>query len=316
MEYLNSPCGGGKTYSLIERAANLAWSGNPVLFCQPTVELIEQTAVNLRAAYPQIIVKTIHKDNSPTTPVKDIIKALFAERPDEYILLITQSALERITADFDRDRWHLIVDEIPNVTRCFDENLPERHDIITDLIDASPGTDAQYDLLTAEDAEILEEIAKNENKDAVWEKFKELANTLLSPRWDSYVDREVYDKLVNGSGSRRRLNVFSILKPDIFEGFRSVTLAGACFKDSLLYRYWSKLGVKFVTAANSNLRYEQHENGNELTILWAIEKNWSKWLMRRGEGEGQVLKMMEEAVLKEFCNSSFLYRVGRLERRR
>ena len=123
MEYLNSPCGGGKTYSLIKRAANLAWSGNPVLFCQPTVELIEQTVTNMRNTYPQIIVRAIHKDNS-LAPVKDIIKALFANRPDEYVLFITQSALERITADFDRDRWHLIIDEIPNVTRCFDENLP------------------------------------------------------------------------------------------------------------------------------------------------------------------------------------------------
>ena len=195
--------------------------------------------------------------------------------------------LKELPANFDRSQWHLIVDEIPNVTRCFDENLPERHDIITDLIDASPGMDAHYDLLTADDVGELEAIARNENKDAVWEKFKELANTLLSPRWDSYVDREAYDKLVNGTGSRRRLSVFSLLKPDIFEGFRSVTIVGACFNDSLLYRYWSsKLGVKFVPAANHNLRYERHENGNELTILWAIEQNWSKWLMRQGEGTG------------------------------
>ena len=86
-----------------------------------------------------------------------------------------------------------------------------------------------------------------------------------------------------------------------------MTLAGACFKDSLLYRYWSsKLGVRFVRAASHDLRYEEHENGEELTILWAIQKNWSKWLM--GQKEGQVLKMMEEAVLAEFGKiSSFLY---------
>ena len=304
VEYLNSPAGGGKTHSLIKKAAKLAWNGNPVLFCQPTVELIEQTAANMKNDHQDMIVETIHKVNSPT-PVKDIVKALFAESPDEYVLLITQSALERIPSDFDRSQWHLIVDEIPNVTRCFDENLPEKHDIITDLIDTSPGTDAHYDLLTADDVEKLEEIARNEHRDAVWEKFKELANTLLSPRWDSYVDREAYDKLVNGSGSRRRLSVFSLLRPDIFEGFRSVTLAGACFKDSLLYRHWSKLGVGFVPAANHNLRYEQHENADELTILWAIEQNWSKWLMR--QGEGQVLKMMKEAVLREFGDANFLY---------
>ena len=211
IEYLNSPAGGGKTHSLIIKAAKLAWNGHPVLFCQPTVELIEQTAADIKKGYPDMIVEAIHKDKS-STPVRDIIKALFSERPDEYVLFITQSALERIPEGFDRSQWHLIVDEIPNVTRCFDENLPERHDLITNLIDASPGTDPHYDLITAEDVEQLEAIARNQHEDAVWDKFKELANTLISPRWDSYVDREGYDKLVNGSGSRRRLRVFSLLK--------------------------------------------------------------------------------------------------------
>ena len=58
-------------------------------------------------------------------------------------------------------------------------------------------------------------------------------------------------------------------------------------------------------AADCDLRYNQHENGEELSILWAIEHNWSKWLMNRREG--QVLRMMEEAVLKEFGGADFLY---------
>jgi hypothetical protein len=151
----------------------------------------------------------------------------------------------------------------------------------------------------------LEAIARNEQDDAIWGRFKELAYTLLSPQWQSYVDRKGYDKLVNGAGSRRKLGVFSLLRPDVFEGFASVTLAGACFEDSLLYHHWSKLGVKFVRTANHNLRYEEHENGKELTILWAIEQNWSKWLMK--QGEGQVLKMIEQAVLSEFGQADFLY---------
>ena len=178
IEFLNSPAGGGKTQNLISEAYELARHDTYVLFCQPTIDLINQTIEDTKNRFPSLYVKTIHKDNSPT-PVKDIIKSLFAERPGEHVLFITQSALERIPADFGRDRWHLIVDEIPNVTRCFDENLPERHDIITSLIDASPGTDAHYDLLTADDVEGLEAIARNKHRDAVWEKFKELANTLL-----------------------------------------------------------------------------------------------------------------------------------------
>ncbi len=250
-----------------------------------------------------LFIKTIHRDNS-LTPVVDIAKYLFRPHSEPHVLFITQAAFERIKADFKKSKWHLIVDEIPDIARCFDQKLAETHKIITSYLRRSPDH-TPYDLLSVEDVEQLEAIVENENDDAVWANFKDLANTVLSPRWVSYVDRQAYETLVNGGGSKSKLTVFSLLKPSIFEGFRSVTLAGACFKDSLLYRYWSKLGVEFVEAANLNLRYKQHENGDELTILWAIEQNWSKWLL--GKNEGQVLKMMEKAVLKEFGGAEFLY---------
>jgi len=207
IEYLNSPAGGGK-HSLIKKAAEFARPGEPVLFCQPTVDLINQTVADMERDYPQLIVRAIHKDNSQK-PVKDIINSFFDEIPDAYILVITQSAFERIDADFDRYQWHLIIDEIPNVTRCFDANLPETHGLITSLISASPVPDTQYDLITIDDDEQLEMIAKNKHKDEVWNEFKELAYTLLSPRWDNYVDRDAYENLINGTGSR--LNIFSRL---------------------------------------------------------------------------------------------------------
>jgi hypothetical protein len=199
----------------------------------------------------------------------------------------------------------LIVDEFPNVTQCFDQNLTETHEIITSYLGTSPVPNTPYDLLSVEDDEQLEAIAKNENDDDVWQGFKDLAYILLSPWWDSYVDRKAYENLINGSGSRSKLTVFSLLRPEIYEDFRSVTLAGACFEESLLYRYWSNLGVKFVEDADHDLRYEQHENGGELTILWAVEQNWSKCLFNKKDG--QVLKMMEEAVIKEFDGAEFLF---------
>ena len=301
---VNSPDGGGKTHSLVRIAAELAGNDTYVLFVQPTVDLISQTAADMTKRHPGLFIETIHRDNSPT-PVRNITRYLFQPYPDGHVLFITQAAFERIKADFKKSKWHLIVDEIPNITRCFDQNLAENHTIITPYLGTSPDPNTPYDLLSVKDFEQLEAIADNENDDAVWANFKDLANILLSPRWESYVDRKAYDNLINGGGSKSKLTVFSVLKPNIFQGFRSVTLAGACFKDSLLYLYWSKLGIEFVEAANHNLRYEQHENGDELTILWAVEQNWSKCLLNKKDG--QVLKMMEEAVLKEFGGAEFLY---------
>jgi hypothetical protein len=112
--------------------------------------------------------------------------------------------------------------------------LTESHKFITSSIGRSPVPGTPYDLLTVTDTKQLEAIADNEHDDAVWANFKDLANTVLSRRWVSYVDRQAYETLVNGGGSKSKLTVFSLLKPSIFEGFRSVTLAGACFRDSLL----------------------------------------------------------------------------------
>jgi len=199
----------------------------------------------------------------------------------------------------------LVVDEIPSVTHCFDQNLTENHKILTSFIDRLPVVGTPYDLLTATDVDQLEAIAKNESDDVVWENFKDPANILLSPRWESYVDRKAYEELIIGSGSRNKLTVFSLLRPEIFEGFRSVTLAGACFEDTLLYRYWSKMGVKFKEAANIDLRYVKHTNGDELTILYAVPQDWSKWLAK--QKEGKVLRLMEVAAIKEFGEAEFLY---------
>ena len=182
-------------------------------------------------------------------------------------------------------------------------NLPETHGLISSLVSTSPVPDTQYDLLTIDDDEQLKTIAENKHSDEVWDEFKELAYTLLSPRWDSYVGRKSYENLIDGGGSK--LTVFSLLRPDIVYGFRSVTLAGACFKDSLLYRYWSKRGIGFTQTTKLNLRYNQHENGDKLTILWAVEQDWSKWLSK--QKDGQVLKMIAEAVRNEFCGSNFLF---------
>ena len=70
------------------------------------------------------------------------------------------------------------------------------------------------------------------------------------------------------------------------------------FQNSLLFRYWSKLGIEFVSADNVSLRYDQHTNGDELTVLYAIERDWSKYLFTQKEG-----KVLETEWRKPFRSS-------------
>jgi len=304
IQYVDAPAGSGKTFGFIDKVGELTSAGDNVLIAQPTVDLIQQTVGELKHRFHSVYVNEIHKGNS-SSPVLDITKYLFYPHPKPHALFITQSALERLKADFKREYWHLIVDEIPQVTRIFDENLSVNHGIITAHISATPLPSVNYDLLSVHDYNALGLIAMNRDEDKVQEQFREVANTLLSPRWQSYVDPQSYKNLLHSTGVRRRLTVFSLFQPSIFEGFKSVTIAGACFQDSLLFRYWSTLGINFVEAANPNLRFKEHHNGDELTLLWAVVPPWSKSLA--SQKEGKVLQMMEEAALKEFGEAEFLF---------
>ena len=304
IQYVDAPAGSGKTFGLTDKIGDLTSAGDNVLVVQPTVELIRQTVAVLKERYPYIYVKEIHKDNS-FSPVSDATKYLFEHRPEPHALFITQSALERIKAAFKREYWHLIVDEIPQVTRFFDETLAVNHTIITDHVRTKFLSDGGYDVLSVHNFNALDNIARNSDEDKIHGEFKELANSLLSDHWQNYVDPLTYTNLLENIGVRRRLTVYSLLQPSLFYGFKTVTIAGACFRDSLLFRYWSTLGVTFIEAAKTNLRYKEHRNGNELTLLWAVDPPWSKWL--GSQKEGKVLQMMEEAALKEFGEAEFLF---------
>ena len=108
----------------------------------------------------------------------------------------------------------------------------------------------------------MERIARNENHDEVFETFRELVQTLLNPHWESFVDTEKFEKLK--SREQSRLSVHSVLLPSVLEGFASVTMAAANFRDSMIYQLWKAKGVDFreSKALGFSLRFQEHQNGH------------------------------------------------------
>src|SRR6185369_13408379 len=107
------------------------------------------------------------------------------------------------------------------------------------------------------DRQALEQIARNKDRDQVWDIFQQFANVLISPHWSAYVLDDQYTNLINGAGERRKLLAFAHLKPSLLDGFASATVMGACFKQSVLYQLWSSAGVEFRphSAITRKLRY-------------------------------------------------------------
>jgi hypothetical protein len=62
------------------------------------------------------------------------------------VLFITHAAFMRVPYIENKGRWHLIMDEVPQVDVFEELNLPDTHSLITPLLELRP-FDAAYGLL-------------------------------------------------------------------------------------------------------------------------------------------------------------------------
>lgn len=307
LHYLDAPAGAGKTYAIqgeIERFVN---HGERIILCQPTTQLLDQTAKGLRDRFPDVHQEVFYAENEFDRVVGRITKYLGKPYPEPHVLMITWEAFQRLGFIPNREAWNLIVDEIPQVQVCFDEVLSRTHRVITDYLCRESPENEQYAYLLAGDPTEIRKIAENRDGDAGYQVFRELAVRIESRHWSNFVDRGSYERLLESKSDSKKLTVFSFLRPSIFEGFKSVLIAGACFTDSLLFKYFSKQGVTFHEAKHvkDSLRYTQHQNGQTLTILYATDKPWSKNL--RDKDQGKAWSTILETVKKEFGDGRFVW---------
>jgi hypothetical protein len=256
IKYIDAPSGAGKTYAIQEKVDNLAQEGKTVIVAQPTKILIDETVDSVRKRHPDLDVRAIHSDNT-----EEVAKRImdYGTYPDATPpLFITYAGFERVPFFLNRNEIHVVIDEIPQVHEIFDEKLKANHSVITKHLVCGPCSNRRYARLQVDDKAAVKSIARNENQDEVNKIFQPLANRLLSDRWETYVLSSSYENLIKGTGAHKRFTTFSLLNPSILEGFASVTIAGAWFRESLLFLLWSKRGVKFIEDREVQLRYNAH----------------------------------------------------------
>jgi len=171
----------------------------------------------------------------------------------------------------------VFIDEVPNAAKCKTHNLSQTHAHLTDSIGVAEH-DAIYGQVEVTDADALEKIAKNETSDDLWEQISETAWLLLSDAWEVFVNLEQYRKLQQGNGQTRQLSFHCVLRPQVFEGFKRVSIAGADVEESIFYNLFADQDVKFAIdePLGNRLRYNAHKNGHHITIYYAFEGFWSK----------------------------------------
>ena len=164
-------------------------------------------------------------------------------------------------------------------------------------------------------------------EDEIHEAFADLTSRLVSSHWNLYVDREKF--VAFERGDTYELEVHGLLSPSIFEQFASVTLMAANLRETIMYRYFDKVGCTFGEHGfiNNNLLDREHPNGSRLKIKHLCDRKWSKTLrdqiVHKPDGEdddtvsvGQLYLQLcqdEASADAPVCADQLGRRVGELE---
>ena len=212
--------------------------------------------------------------------------------------------------------WTILFDELPVVDRDFTKNVPATHSIVTDHISAL-SNDPVYYTLTASDPAALRVIAENRERDDVYEVFRDVADALVSDHWDVYARKENWDRMMKGDseGGKYQFLCFGLLKPTIFEGFKSATAMGAMLTESVMFHWWLNEGVEFephpAIDRRVRERLPEHPNGAHLTIRYLFDEPWSKRTRDTPiEVDGRAVHKLDyakEKLREEFGDAPFLW---------
>jgi hypothetical protein len=306
--------GSGKTFAMCDYVDVNAELGQKYLIVQPSRTLINQTAAVLRSKGHGYPVSAIHGGNTDHV-MRDIEQATRAMGEKQGGVIIVSHAAFMMSNLFihNQPEWHVIMDEIVQADHCFERNLPVNHDFVTKAI-TTAAYSAEYARVIPVDHLYLDAMARNRKGDEINQMFSDLAYRLISPHWDSFTLDSQYQRLIAKDDGVSRFQVFSVLSPTLFDGFRSVTVMGACFTQSMMYQLWTARGVEFVShrAIEGRVRYTSHQNDHLLSILYAGDEAWSKnfrdKLVTDPDGSVQrVFAKVVDEIKREFATDQFVW---------
>ncbi|CAM3109767.1 hypothetical protein JHFBIEKO_4328 [Methylobacterium mesophilicum] len=268
--------GAGKTTLIAKDSITLAASGETTLILQPTLDLNDQTARCLRQIDPSVHVEIINSKTRPNRAVGSLFEHMKRPFDGPHIVLSTFASFENLPALVNAGHFHVQCDEIPKGFISVSKQVPRNHTNLTNAIEIVP-RGSTFGEVVIRDNGAIRTIAENRKNDEIDGVLRPVAQLFLNRNYRTFVKREQYEDLLKGRGDDSYLRIFSLLKPETFEGFRSVGMLGARAQDTLLYKWFKRNGVRFIDDedALSKLRYREHLNGEKIDFYYGSETNWS-----------------------------------------
>lgn len=304
--YVPACPGAGKTYAAQTLIRDWCHLDRKVIVVQPTIKLIDDTAKKMRERFPGLVIRKFHYE-CVTGSVAGALET-YLKSPDikGHVIFTTTATFEFMQYFHRKGDWYLVIDEVPNAAPVVELAVADEHRILTEHITAE-SIGPKYAKLVVTNHTKLRALADNNNNDKARAIFQTSAKRILSSNYDSYVILTSYYDLINSIGQDRRLGIYNVMKPSLVDGFASVLLLGARTEETLLYKIWSKLGVRFVKHDRlmKELRYAEHENGHLVNFMYASESNWSQ---SKANADGStMLEDLKAESLKLFQGKEFAF---------
>jgi hypothetical protein len=315
ISFSSAICGAGKTHQIVNRACELAAAGNNALIVQPTKQLIDRTVERELLSRPNPPDhKVFHGDKYPGNVAKELMAWLKAfGGGGGQIVFITHQLLPHIPYFPNKQDWRVFVDEARQIHDRHTLRIPHSHSTITSYLGLE-SYNAIYSRLVCGNANAMTDIAQNRDNDAIFEVLSQAARDVKNLNWECYVNTEDFERLLRGEA--KELDIYTVLSPTIFDGFRSVFIASANFRDTTLYHLWRQRGLAFeddVDFARS-LQFDQHVNGECIKIFYAIDQHWSRWRQRETWPEcanRATLELLAKSAVDFLGNKPFVWQTNK-----
>lgn len=313
--FVSALAGAGKTHEAYRYAVTAAdRTGQKFLFVQPSRILIDQTFADAQAFADEtgadIQITRYYTQEDGTPVVARIVEHFKNADEGGEIVFITQKAFFMTPFFQNRGDWVLIVDEIPQVDRCWEFKLPRTHTLLTTALRVEDHDPLHY-RVEIEDKQQLRLFQRNPDRDDIYALFSELADSVLSEHWSVYARKEHWVRYQQGKSEhgRHTLSIFAMLEPSVFYGFKQVIIMGAMFDQSLLSLYWSTRGVRFepFNDIQDRVRYQSHDNGPLITFRYILDEDWSKRVRKADVGEMSLMDWAVDQVNDLFAGTDFIW---------
>lgn len=312
--YVDALAGCGKTSSAIKYAIKQAKLGAKIAFVQPSTDLIDQTYANLLDAdYRDVIVDKFHNQCLGGQVKVHVTNHLNDSPPGKgEIILMTHQTFMSLPYWHNAQDWNIIIDEIPQIHTEWVRKLDVNFATLIDNIELGDVVDGKYAVMTTKQGHeaIIQRMAACQYDDEQDKLYQDIAVRLSNPdMWESVIHLESLKAIVNKTSlGRNTIQTYSIVKPETFAKYKTVTIMGAMFTKSVLFMMYAPT-VEFVEHATiaAGLYSTEHTNGNLLTIKYLYEENWSKTFREQMVGNRSIFKNAKAMAEHLMSNKQFIY---------